>query len=72
MSKKSKDLDQAVEPERRTVRGVSRETERRTGEVAPVPVGESSQPVSSSQGTMPSNTVTQYPITAIIQNTSSF
>lgn len=48
---------QAAEPERRTVRGASRETERRTGEVAPVPVDDSSQPVSSSQGTTPSNTV---------------
>lgn len=57
MSKKSKDSNQAAEPERRTVRGVSLETERRTGEVASVPVDDSLPSVSSSQGTPLSNTV---------------
>ncbi len=50
-------LTKAAEPVRRTVRGVRRETERRTGEVAPVPVDDLSPSVTSSQGTMVSNTV---------------
>ncbi len=57
MSKKSKDFNQAAESERRTVRGASRETARRTGEVAPVPVDDSAPSVLSPQGTTPSNTV---------------
>ncbi len=48
---------QAAEPERRTVRGASRETARRTGKVAPVAVDDLSPSVLSSQGTTPSNTV---------------
>jgi hypothetical protein len=57
MSKKCNDLNQAAEPERRTVRGASRETERRAGEVVQVAAGDSSPPLPSAQGTTPSNTV---------------
>jgi len=57
MIEEYKGLNKAAEPVRRTVRGVSRETERRADEVAPIPVDDSSLPVSPSQGTTPSNTV---------------
>lgn len=57
MSKKSKVSNQAAETERRTMSGASREAVRRTGEVASVPVDDSSLPVSSFQDTMASNTV---------------